>query len=317
MKKLWLLIFMISLIAQLSAQQNMEISDKTIAKTKLVQQSLDTLWWRWTTHEGLKTFFGSDNKIELTPNGAFEIYFITKNHYGLKGSEGCKVLSFQPKRYFSFSWNAPPQFDEVRKSVYKTWVVVEFNPVSDNQTQITLTHLGWPVDEKWTPVFNYFSQAWDEVLNNLSKNEPKDNQTNQPLKKVTGIGGVFFKCKDPKKLKEWYKIHLGFQTDLYGTNFAWYQGADSTKKGFTQWSTFSDSTNYFQPSKKDFMLNYRVSNLEALVEQLKKEGVTITDVIETYNYGKFVHIMDPEGNKIELWEPNDIEYDKFGGGRTK
>jgi predicted enzyme related to lactoylglutathione lyase len=137
------------------------------------------------------------------------------------------------------------------------------------------------------------------------------------MKKVTGIGGIFFKCKDPKKMKEWYKIHLGLKTDQYGTNFEWRQGADSSKKGFTQWSPFAATTKYFEPSTKDFMINYRVENLKDLVEDLKKEGVTVVDSIETYNYGKFVHIMDIEDNKIELWEPNDLEYGKFPGGITK
>ncbi|UWX62647.1 VOC family protein [Chryseobacterium oranimense] len=132
------------------------------------------------------------------------------------------------------------------------------------------------------------------------------------LKRVTGIGGIFFKCKDPKKMRDWYKDHLGLSTNEYGAVFEWYQGSDNSKKGFSQWSPFSDKTKYFQPSEKDFMINYRVQNLEKLVEQLKKENVTIVDKIETYEYGKFVHIMDIEGNKIELWEPNDIEYEKLG-----
>ena len=89
------------------------------------------------------------------------------------------------------------------------------------------------------------------------------------------------------------------------------------KKGFTQWSPFDESTGYFQPSQKEFMINYRVENLEALVEELKNNGVTITNSIKSYDYGKFVHILDVEGNKIELWEPNDIEYEKIAGGRTK
>jgi predicted enzyme related to lactoylglutathione lyase len=131
-------------------------------------------------------------------------------------------------------------------------------------------------------------------------------------KRVTGIGGIFFKCKDPKKMREWYKIHLGLQTNQYGTVFEWRQAMDSTKKGFTQWSPFSETTKYFEPSTKDFMINYRVDDLEGLVEQLKKDGVTIADKIETASYGKFVHIMDIEGNKLELWEPNDVEYEKLG-----
>jgi len=132
------------------------------------------------------------------------------------------------------------------------------------------------------------------------------------LKKVTSIGGVFFKCKDPKKVREWYATHLGFAANQYGAVFEWRQGADSSKKGFTQWSPFNDKTKYFEPSTKDFMINYRVENLETLVEQLKKDSVVITDKIETVEYGKFVHIMDVEGNKIELWEPNDIEFEKLG-----
>ena len=139
---------------------------------------------------------------------------------------------------------------------------------------------------------------------------PPNNQ--QKLKKVTGIGGIFFKCKDPNKMKDWYKTHLGLNTNQYGTVFEWHQGEDSTKKGFTQWSPFDEKTKYFEPSTKDFMINYRVENIETLVAELRKNGVTIVDTIETFDYGKFVHILDVEGNKVELWEPNDIEYEKLG-----
>ena len=307
MKQILFLILILALTNQTFGQTKMEVTNKQIVKTKTINQPLDTVWWRWTTHEGLKTFFGSDNKIELMPNGAFEIYFLLDNPAGLRGSEGCKVLSFLPQRYFSFSWNAPPQFEEVRKSDYKTWIVVEFNAISDNQTQITLTHLGWPDDERWTPVFDYFSKAWDVALNNLSKNVQNEATSNPLYKKVTGIGGVFFKCKDPEKMKEWYKTHLGLNTDQYGASFEWRQSADFTKKGITQWSPFPETTKYFEPSTRDFMINYRVENLERLVEQLKKEGVTIVDKIESYDYGKFIHILDIEGNNVELWEPNDKE----------
>lgn len=140
-------------------------------------------------------------------------------------------------------------------------------------------------------------------------------QTISP-KKVTGIGGIFFKCKDPQKVREWYSKNLGLNTDKYGSVFCWYQGADSTKKGFTQWSPFKETTKYFNPSTKEFMINYRVENLVALVEQFKKDSVTICDTIETYSYGKFVHIMDIEGNKIELWQPYDSVYGKIEGART-
>ena len=147
------------------------------------------------------------------------------------------------------------------------------------------------------------------ALNNLIINKSNDNTK---MKRVTSIGGIFFKCKDPNKMKEWYNTHLGLNSDQYGTVFEWRQAEDSTKKGFTQWSPFTATTKYFEPSKKEFMINYRVADLVALVEELKKEGVTIVDKIEVVEYGKFVHIMDVEGNKIELWEPNDIEYEKLG-----
>ena len=125
------------------------------------------------------------------------------------------------------------------------------------------------------------------------------------MKKVTGIGGIFFKCKDPKTLNEWYKIHLGLNTNEYGATFEWRQADDSSKTGSTQWSPFKESTKYFEPSTKDYMINYRVENLEELVKLLKEENVTIIDTIETADYGKFIHILDLEGNKIELWEPVD------------
>ena len=127
------------------------------------------------------------------------------------------------------------------------------------------------------------------------------------MKKVTGIGGIFFKCKDPDKMKEWYKTHLGLNTTDYGVTFDWREEEDTTKKGSTTWSTFAETTKYFEPSTKDFMINYRVADLEALVEEFKKEAVVIVDNIESSDYGKFVHIVDMEGNKIQLWEAIDSE----------
>jgi predicted enzyme related to lactoylglutathione lyase len=123
------------------------------------------------------------------------------------------------------------------------------------------------------------------------------------MKRVTGIGGIFFKCKDTTKINEWYSAHLGINITPYGTMFEWREEEDATKKGFTLWTPFKDSSKYFEPSSRDFMINYRVENLEALVEELKKEGVTLLDNIEDSEYGKFVHLLDPEGNKIELYEP--------------
>jgi lactoylglutathione lyase len=122
------------------------------------------------------------------------------------------------------------------------------------------------------------------------------------MKKVTGLGGIFFKCDDPKKMNEWYAQNLGLPEDKYGTIFKWRYEDDPNREGQTVWSPFAKDTKYFEPSKRDFMINYRVENIEELVEQLKKDGVTVLDEIATYDYGKFVHILDPEGNNIELWE---------------
>ena len=143
-----------------------------------------------------------------------------------------------------------------------------------------------------------FGFTFNSILNKINDNQIK-------MKKVTGIGGIFFKCKDPKKMTEWYHTHLGLDTNPYGASFEWYEEADSTKKAQTQWTPFPESSKYFEPSARDFMINYRVENLVVLVEELKKEGVTILDTIESYDYGKFVHILDAEGNKVQLWEAID------------
>ena len=135
--------------------------------------------------------------------------------------------------------------------------------------------------------------------------------------RVTGIGGVFFKAKDPAMLKAWYNKNLGIKAGQYGANFEWHQGMDSTKKGFTTWSLFKATTKYFLPSEKEFMINYRVEGLDELLAQMKLGGVMPIDTVQKVSYGKFVHLMDPEGNKIELWEPNDVEYAKMGTVTTK
>ena len=125
-------------------------------------------------------------------------------------------------------------------------------------------------------------------------------------KRVTGIGGLFFKTEDPNATKDWYKKHLGFNTDEWGCTFWWKdkEGKDCS----TQWSPFKKDTDYFKPSKKDFMFNYRVENLDDLLVELKKEGVTILDKVVEFDYGKFGYIQDLDGNKIELWEPKDAAF---------
>ena len=125
------------------------------------------------------------------------------------------------------------------------------------------------------------------------------------MKRVTGLGGLFFKCKDTEKIKEWYEKHLGIDSQDYGYMFGWRDVENPDKKCYTVWSLFSDKTKYFAPSEKPFMVNYRVENLNKLMKLLREEGVEIVGEIEEFEYGKFGWILDPEGNKIELWEPVD------------
>ena len=125
------------------------------------------------------------------------------------------------------------------------------------------------------------------------------------MEKVTGIGGVFIKAKDVKSLTAWYQKHLGIE---FGDNnyvtFKWLN-KDPEAPGNTVFSFFKEDTDYFSPAEKPFMINFRVSDLDALLEQLQKDGVEIAGEKQDYGYGKFGWIMDPEGNKIELWQPID------------
>lgn len=122
------------------------------------------------------------------------------------------------------------------------------------------------------------------------------------MKRVTGIGGIFFKSKDPKALGEWYKTHLGLDVaDWGGAAFRW-GGADSPS-GTTIWSPFKADTSYFAPSEASFMINYRVEDLHALLAVLRAEGCNVVDKVDESEYGKFGWVIDPDGNKIELWQP--------------
>ena len=125
-------------------------------------------------------------------------------------------------------------------------------------------------------------------------------------KRVTGIGGLFFKTEDPETIKAWYGKHLGLPVDAYGCTF-WWKDKDG-KDCSTQWSPFKKDTTYFAPSDKPFMMNFRVHDLEKLLETLEAEGVMVVGEMQTYEYGKFGWILDPEGNKIELWEPFDAAF---------
>ena len=129
---------------------------------------------------------------------------------------------------------------------------------------------------------------------NMSNNEPK----------VVAVGGVFFKSENPEETKKWYEDNLGLPIDQYGTMFKSRDIDNPDEITYLQWSPFDKDTDYFDPSKKDFMINYRVQNIEDFLKVLNEKGITVLDEITEYgDIGKFVHILDPEGNKIEFWEP--------------
>jgi predicted enzyme related to lactoylglutathione lyase len=152
----------------------------------------------------------------------------------------------------------------------------------------------------------------DSITKKTKNMEGKKNQTENstsPLDttpKVTGIGGIFFFSDNLQETKDWYAKNLGLEINEWGSSSFESRNINKPEEiNSLQWCPFKKGDEYFSPSKKEFMINYRVQNIEGLVNKLKENGVTILDDIATYDYGKFVHIMDTEGNKIELWEPID------------
>ncbi len=127
--------------------------------------------------------------------------------------------------------------------------------------------------------------------------------SNESKKRVTAIGGIFFKSNDPDYIRSWYSKHLGFSDNKWGTMFEWRNADNPEEKGTTVWNAFKNSTDYFAPSDKEFMLNLQVEDLEWLLAELRKEGIEQVGEMQVHEYGKFAHIIDPEGTKIELWEP--------------
>ena len=137
------------------------------------------------------------------------------------------------------------------------------------------------------------------------KEATNTDSTKDTTPRVTGIGGIFFFSDNPKETKEWYANNLGLEINDWGSSSFESRNVNKPDEiNSLQWKPFKKGDKYFSPSKKDFMINYQVQNIEGLVNKLKENGVTILDSIATYDYGKFVHIMDSEGNKIELWESN-------------
>jgi predicted enzyme related to lactoylglutathione lyase len=158
----------------------------------------------------------------------------------------------------------------------------------------------------------------DKINNSINTNNQKEIIMNDTTPKVTGVGGIFFYSDNLKETKEWYTKNLGIEINDWGSSGFESRNINRPDEiNSLQWKPFKKGDEYFSPSKKDFMINYTVQNIEGLVNKLKENGVTVLDSIATYDFGKFVHIMDAEGNKIELWEPMDNEQSKTDGDTTK
>ncbi len=147
---------------------------------------------------------------------------------------------------------------------------------------------------------------------NINKNSEADTTPG-----VTGIAGIFCFSENPEETKIWYEKNLGIQTNEWGTRFEFSNASRPEEINNLQWSPFKTGSDYFEPSKKEFMINYRVRNIEGLVKILRENGVIVLDSIVTCDYGMFVHIMDNDGNKIELWKPVDRVFTEMGRKTVK
>lgn len=156
-----------------------------------------------------------------------------------------------------------------------------------------------------------------EASNTQAQSEQTEPAELDTTPKVTGIGGIFFTTSDPEGLKNWYGENLGLAIDPYGSPFEFRNANRPDEINYLRWSTFPDSVDAFAPSEREFMINYRVQNIEGLVRNLEASGVNMVDSILSVEYGKFVHFIDPDGNKVELWEPIDSFLTELGGETTK
>ena len=135
--------------------------------------------------------------------------------------------------------------------------------------------------------------------------------------RVHGVGGVFFRCEDPAATRDWYERHLGVRSDEYGSAFVWRRESNPDQRGFLQWSPFGADTDYFGDAGQQFMINYRVDDLDGLLESLRDAGVEVVTEIEEFEFGRFVHVVDNDGRRVELWEPVDEVYDGEVTARTE
>jgi predicted enzyme related to lactoylglutathione lyase len=172
--------------------------------------------------------------------------------------------------------------------------------VQDKIDRYGYGNFGWVMDPEGNKI-----ELWEPLESGFGEEENAVIERMKSMSRVTGIGGIFFKASNQLKLMDWYQKHLGINFSDAAKSFNWCEVYDKSKMGTTVFSIFKDTTRYFDPSKKDFMINLRVNNLDSLLNDLEKKGIKRVTDIEKYDYGNFGWIMDPEGNKIELWEAID------------
>ncbi len=162
-------------------------AEKTIDLEVVVKAPVQKVWQAWTTSDGIKTFFAPDAHVDLRVDGPFEIFINPYAPPGQKGADGMRIIGFQTERMLSFTWNAPPDLPEARQQ--RTIVILRFEPLGDEQTRVTLHHVGWGEGGEWDKAFAYFSEAWPHVLQNLQDRftkGPKDwTQWLEQMKKIS------------------------------------------------------------------------------------------------------------------------------------
>lgn len=176
------LAIVLSLIA-LAPSAFAQIANKAIRVSEVISAPIDEVWRAWSTSDGWRSTLNLESRIELEPGGAFEIYFAPDAPQGEKGSEGCTVLSYLPRRMLTFTWNAPPSLPAVRAGDHHTVVVVQLDPVGRSRTRVTLTHHHWPeagsatfsaAAEEWDKTYEYFERAWPAVVGAMKAHYAKE-----------------------------------------------------------------------------------------------------------------------------------------------
>lgn len=286
-----------------------------------IDASIDDVWHAFTTSDGLRTWVAPLVEIDFKIGGTLRANYNAQGALGDASTIENTILSFDPKRMLSMRVTKAPEGFPFANAIKDLWTVIYFEEISPDRTKLTQVGLGYTDTEESQQMRAFFVAANAYQLNVLKESFGQPVETmpnkqgavmnNEPM--VVGIGGIFFKSSDPEKARMWYQENLGLDTNEYGCLFLMRNMDRPEEVNALQWSPFNEDTDYFAPSEKEFMINYRVHDIETLVKTLRENGVTIVDEIEEYpDLGKFVHILDPEGNKIELWEQQVDTYSKLG-----